>query len=65
MMKTLWSVEPVVMSMLGSGAVWAAVFVVMDAFGHPLTPHQQTALLGLLGVVGTLVGRSKVSPVHD
>ena len=57
-----WAKEPVLLSIVGSGAVWAAIFAVMAAFGHPLTSEQQTALLALLGVIGALVGRSQVSP---
>ena len=64
MIAQLWANEPLVLSMLGSGAVWGALFAVASAFGHPLTPQQQTALLALVGVIGGFVGRSQVSPVQ-
>lgn len=61
-MTNLWDKEPVLLSLVGSGAVWVAVFAVMAAFGHPLTADQQTALLALLGAIGGIVGRSQVTP---
>lgn len=61
-MGTLWTTEPILVALLGSGALWMAVFGVMAAFGHPLTPTQQTALLALLAVLGGVIGRSQVTP---
>lgn len=61
-MGKFWQTEPLLLSALGSGALWLAIFSLLSAFGHPLTGQQQTALLGLVAVIGTLIGRSQVTP---
>ena len=61
MIARFWKAEPVLLSLLGSGGLWMALFALLNAFGHPLTPQQQTALLGVLTALGGLVGRSQVT----
>lgn len=61
--QSFWASEPILVALVGSGAVWGAVFALCAAFGHPLAPSQQTALLGLLGALGAVVGRTQVTPV--
>ena len=58
--------EPLV-TVGGVTAAVAALLSVLVAFGVPLSDGQQTALLGLVGVLApiavALVARSKVTPV--
>lgn len=69
-MTSLWSTEPVLVStggaLLASIPVWSAVFTLLAAFHHPLTPDQQAAIVGVItavgAILGAVVGRSQVSP---
>lgn len=40
-----------------------AVVALAVAFGVPVTPEQRAAIVGLVVVVGSIVARSKVTPV--
>lgn len=60
MLSKLWSQEPALLTMAASGAFWVAIFEVLSAFGHPLTPDQRNALLALIAIIGTIVTRSQV-----
>ena len=41
----------------------AAVIALAVAFGLPVTPDQKVAILGVVGLVATVVARSQVTPV--
>lgn len=62
LLQWFWAREPILVSLAGAATVWGAIFGVLAAFGHPLTPTQQTALLALLGAISGVVGRTQVTP---
>lgn len=63
MLSAIWNSEPILVTLVGSAAFWPALFFLLRAFGLPLTHDQQDALAGFGVLVGTLVARSRVSPV--
>jgi len=64
MLRRFWQAEPLIASLLGSAAVWGALFALLAAFNHPLTPTQQGAITGLIAAIGTIIGRSQVTPIN-
>ncbi len=61
-MQRLWNAEPVLMAIVGNGAVWMALFTLAAAFGHPVPDPQRDALVGFGTLVAGIVARSQVSP---
>lgn len=55
----LWNAEPIIMALLGSAAVWAGLFSLLAAFGHPLTDQQQHALVAIATAIAAILARSK------
>lgn len=61
-MQRLWNAEPVLVAIIGNGAVWMALFAAAAAFGHPIPDPQRDALVGLGTVLAATVARSQVTP---
>ena len=63
MLSRLFAREPVLSSLAGSAALWAAVFTLLDAYNIHLTVTQQSAWTGLFVIVAGIIARSRVTPV--
>lgn len=61
-MQKLWKAEPVILTLLGSAAFWPSVFILLKAFGHPLTSDQENAVTGLAVMIAGAIIRSQVTP---